>query len=1029
MEFFKVRNLSRGLMFIVMLFAAMTLYAQSDSFTVSGTVKDKAGEVVFGATILDTKTHNGTVSDMNGKFSIVVIPGSSIKVSYIGYTTAIIPIQKNKKVYDVVLDDNSVVVDELVVVGYGVQKKQTLTGSVAAVTNKDIVTTKNENLQNMLTGKIAGLRVVQNSSEPGSFGSVIDIRGMGNPLVVIDGIPRDNMARIDPEDVESISVLKDASASIYGVRAANGVILVTTKKGAKGKAEISYSGSFTWQKPSNFPEMVTSSEWMTISNERSRHNVDGGGPGWSDEQIANAKTTDWKSAVLRNTAPQTQHTISISGGTDKVNYYASVGYQNQGSFLQTNAINYDKYSLRSNISAIVAKGLKVDFNLSGLMDEKKSSAYSPWDVVRGLWLMQPMDPVYQEGGEGRYTQPSNTTLMNPVAMMDADAVGYNKYKSKWFQSSIAINYELPWVQGLKLKALYSYDYILNDNKSFTKQWNSYRGNQVYTRNDPAKVGRTFYGKDNNLWQIGADYARKFNDHNVAAMILLEQSKYAGDNFNGNKELSIPIDQVFAGNSENQYFGQSTSASALFDRANRALIGRAAYDYKSKYLIEFAFRYEGSSMFPSRSRWALFPSISGGWRVSEESFWQNSVMNVINNFKIRGSWGKMGDDSALAYQFLTGYNYPAGGGSNSMPGGAIFDDIFVNSSSPKGLANNNISWITAKTWNVGLDLEAFKGKLGLTADYFRRDRDGLLATRDASLPGIVGAALPQENLNGDFTNGFEIELSYRDRVSDFAYEIKGNMSYARSMNKHVEGAKKGNSYLNWKENSNDRYQDLWWGYGGSERLTSWDQIYYNDIYVGRGSVIGDYNYEDWNGDGQINDLDVHPLTNSGDRPLINFALTLNGSWRGIDLSILLQGAANRHISYSELLYEPLWANTNALSQFMDRWHPADSHADPYDPSAKWVSGNYGYSGSMPNPNSTYNMQNAAYLRLKTIELGYSLPQKWINKIGAKNVRVYLSGYNLLTITGLKYCDPEFPSSSQGYNYPLNKTITVGANIKF
>ena len=761
-----VQNLLKVWLCAMVSFMTVTLYAQGNSFKVSGTVKDNTGELVIGATVIDTKTKNGCVTDVDGNFSLEVTPNSSIKVSFIGYKSQTIAIKAEQKVYNVILQSDNVLIDELVVVGYGVKKKQTLTGAVSAVNTKDIVSTKNESLQNMLTGKIAGLRVV-----------------------------------------------------------------------------------------------------------------------------------------------------------------------------------------------------------------------------------------------------------------------HKTYKSKWFQSSFSLSYDVPWVEGLKLKGLYSYDYIMNDNKEFENTWKSYRDNQVWTRNDPPKVGRTFYSKDNTLWQVQANYSREFNGHNIDAMLLFEESTYKGDNFNGKKELSIPIDQVFAGNADNQQFGQSTAASALFDNANQALVGRVAYDYKSKYLIEFAFRYEGSSKFPANSRWAMFPSVSGGWRVSEEKFWKESSLNFINNLKIRASWGKMGDDGALAYQFLNGYTYPVGGAAYAMPGGAIFDGSFVNASATKGLANQSISWIEAKTFDIGFDLEAWDGLLGLTVDYFRRDRDGLLTTRAASLPGVVGAALPQENLNGDMTRGYEIEISHRNTINEFSYEIKGNFAYARSENKHVEGARKGNSYLNWKQNSNDRFTDLWWGYGAGERFTSWDQIYYNSIYIGRGSVLGDYNYEDWNGDGWINELDEHPLTNTGDRPLINFGLTFNASWKGFDVSLLLQGAAKRHISYDELLYNPLWANTNALDQFMDRWRPADGHADPYDPATKWISGHYAYTGSLPNRNSEFNMQNAAYLRLKTIEVGYNLPKPWLTKIGVQGLRVYLSGYNLFTITGLKYCDPEFPSGNYGYNYPLNKTVTIGANLKF
>lgn len=422
-----VQNLTKALLCTVLLAMSLAAYAQGGSIKVSGTVKDNTGETVIGATVVDTKTGNGTVTDLDGNFTLSVSANSSLKITFIGYETQTIAVKANKTKYDVILKSDNVLLEDVVVVGYGVKKKETLTGAVASVSTKDIVATKNESLTNMLSGKISGLRVVQNSSEPGAFNSSIDIRGFGSPLVIIDGIPRENMARVNPDDVESISVLKDASASIYGVRAANGVILITTKKGAKGKPEINYSGSFTWQFPSNFPDLVSSPEWMTLANEKSVHNVDGGSPIYSAEEIASAKTTDWKSAVFRNAAPQQQHSLNVSGGTEKVKYYASLGYQEQESFLQTNNMNYDKWTLRSNLSADITKRLKLDVNLSAMMDERNTPHYGSWDIVRGVWLMQPFDPIYQEGGG--YTQPSNTTLINPVAMMNSNDVGYKKYAS------------------------------------------------------------------------------------------------------------------------------------------------------------------------------------------------------------------------------------------------------------------------------------------------------------------------------------------------------------------------------------------------------------------------------------------------------------------------------------------------------------------------------------------------------------------------------------------------------------------------
>lgn len=1005
---------------------SIPMLAQQQSRLISGIIKDESGEPMIGASVLDVSTKQGTIADMDGKFTLEVTSSSKLQISFVGYKDQIISGKDLKKNMIIVLKSNTEMIDELVVVGYGSQKKETLTGAVSQISNKEVTTTKNENLTNALAGKIPGVRVVQNSSEPGTFNTAIDIRGLGSPLIVIDGVPRDNMQRIDPDDVETISVLKDASAAVYGVRASNGVILITTKKGKNNSPEVSYNGNFTWQKPSNFPDLVNAEEWMVLNNELKMHLVDGGGIIYSDDVINEYRTgkkqsTDWKSAVMKSVAPQTQHTLNISGGTDKINYYTSFGYMYQGSFLATDDINYDKFNLRSNISGKITNNLKFDLKLYGMLDERQTPTYDSWNIIRAMWLMNPVDPIFYDESENKYIQPANTGLMNPVAIMNSDNVGYCSYQSKWFQSSLGMTYDIPWVEGLSVSGMYSYDYILNDNKTYQKTWNLYRDNLKYTYLDPSKVSRYFYGKTNTLWQVKADYQHNFKGHNVNATVIYEESMKEGDNFYGTKELSLPIDQVFAGNSENQQFGQDTNQAVLYQRSNKAFIGRFTYDYLSKYLFEFAFRYEGSSMFPANARWKLFPSVFGGWRISEEKFWKESKLNFINNLKLRASYGILGDDSVLAYQFLQGYKYP--------DGGCVFGDGWVGGITHTGPANNNISWIKAKSFNIGADLEAWSGLFGLTAEYFIRERSGLLATRNTSLPGLIGTTLPQENLNGDISRGYEIEVSHKNIIGDFAYQVKGNLAFTRTTNTYVESARAGNSYLNWRQNSNDRFNNVWWGYEGNGRFTDWNSIYYSPVMVGRGTILGDYNYLDWNGDGIISDLDVHPIATSGDRPMMNFGLTFNASYKNFDLNLLFQGAAMRYIAYEELLYEPLWGGSNALSQFMDRWHPKDPYADPYNPALEWEEGYYGYTGSRPDKNSTYNMQNAAYLRLKNIEIGYTLPVNWMNKVNIKSMRIYLSAYNLLTFTPLKYLDPEFPSSSQGYNYPLNKTITLGLNLKF
>jgi len=1047
------RNLTNFLKIAIclpLILVTMTISAQNNTISVTGKVLDKSGEPILGVTILDQKTKEGCITDANGSFSMKTTPGSVLKFSFIGYTPTEVTIIKGKTSYDVVLAENNILIDELVVIGYGVAKKETLTGAVAAVTNKDIITTKNENLQNTLTGKVSGLRVLQNSSEPGQFNSTIDIRGFGAPLVVIDGVPRTNMARLDPEDVESISVIKDASGAVYGSRAANGVIIITTKKGTKtGAASITYTGNMTWQTPSNYPDLVNAADWMTLYNESQKHNVDNSGivPKYTADEIASYRngtnaSTNWKAAVMRRSAPETQHTISATGGNDAITYYTSIGYQYQGSFLQTDAINYKKYNIRSNISAKINKNLQLDLNMSGLLDDRQSSPYSSNDIVRSMWLQHPMDKVYYDEAAKKYAMMDWNVILNPVAMMDKSLVGENDYKSKWFQSNISLTYKVPFVKGLSIKPMYSYDYTLNDNKEYSKSFSlylptgaEYKANSQTSGN--SKVTRYFYGKDASLWQIQLAYEGKFGSHTVHAMNLLENSHYQGDNFYGSRYLVLPLPQLFAGITDNQEIKQSTSSGSLFDFANRASVGRLSYDFKNRYMAEFSYRYEGSSKFPKNSRWGFFPSVSAGWRISDEKFYKNSPLKFINDMKLRASYGVTGDDSALSYQFISGYQYPASGSRTGLPAGYIFGNSFVSGSSNTGLANSAITWYTAKTLNVGLDATAWEGLLGATVEYFNRDRSGLLTTRLGSLPGIVGANLPQENLNSDQASGFELELSHTNRIGELRYQIKGNISYTKTKTKYYEMAKLGNSYLNWRNGVNDRNNNLWWGYSGDGRITNWDNIYYNPVYIGRGSVLGDYQYADWNGDGWISDLDVHPLATNGQVPLINYGVTLSAQWRGLDLTMLLQGAGKKYVIAREFLYQPLWSNTNAISDFMDRWYPADPASDPYNPATQWVKGEYGYTGSSPNAASDFNIQNAAYLRLKTLEIGYTLPTKVLNYINLKSLRIYASAYNLLTFTKLRYMDPEFYTNNTsgsgltnlGYNYPINKTFTIGVTVKF
>lgn len=1006
-------------MFLVLLISCST-WAQE--VNIEGTVSDETGPLP-GVNVIVKGTSNGTITDMDGTYSISTEIGETLVFSFLGYKTREVKVENNDPL-NVILKISTSTLEEVVMIGYGAKKKVSLTSAVSSIDSEEIMTTRNENVQNMLTGKIAGLRVIQNSSEPGSFDNSIDIRGLGDPLIIIDGIPRDNISRLNPDDIESVSVLKDASAAVYGVRAANGVILITTKKGTPGKMELNYTGTYGIQVPSGMPETVGAIDYMTLVNESTMHNVNGGRLAYTEEDFeafrnGTRTSTNWYDEVMRDAAPQTQHSLSANGGTEKIRYFFSTGYTYQESIIKSDDLNYERFNIRSNISAELADGLTMSLNLSGTMDEKEQPFEAAWWVIRSMWYQPPTEMPYANGNPDYLSNVIGG--LNPVSQSNADVNGYQRFNNKWFQSSLSLDYDIPFVEGLNVKALYSYDYQISVNKLFRKEYNQYTYNaendtyNPHVNNSPSRIRRSFFEYPDNLARISLDYERDFGDHNVTGLLLYEQSTESADNFYAQRDLSIPVDQLIAGNSEDQE--GYMSVGNLYKFANKAVVGRLAYDYSSKYLAEFSFRQDGSSKFSEDKQWGFFPAVSIGWRLSEEDFWRSSPLSFVNNFKLRGSYGRTGDDSASSYQFISGYNYPAGGSSNGLPPGSVFGNTFVNAVQSKGLPNPAITWYTSDMYDIGVDLEAWDGLFGFTFDYFVRERDGLLATRGLSLPDVVGTSLPQENLNGDRTSGFDLEVSHQNSFGDFNYNVRGTLGYTRTRNTYIEQAEAGNSYLNWLHNASNRNQGVYWGYGSAGRYENYGDIVNSPTYVARNVVVGDYNYLDWNNDGVNNILDSHPIAYTG-RPLVTYGMNLNGNFRKLDFNLLFQGAAKTEVAYFEQLNNPLWAGGAPLTQFMDRYHPVDPTADPYDPDTEWVAGRFAYTGTIPYTNTSFNVQDASYLRLKSVELGYSFNE---------HIRVFVNGYNILTWTDLKYVDPEHPSSTYGYLYPLNKKFAVGLNI--
>ncbi|MDR1863939.1 MAG: TonB-dependent receptor [Bacteroidales bacterium] len=1047
------KKLATTLFFWIAFLTAIQLNAQTAK-VIKGNISERNGESVIGASVGISGTTLGTVSDMNGNFSIEApstLPANAVlTVTYIGYTSQKKTIG-NETVFNFVLEEDPTRLEEVVVVGYGTQRKATLTGSVVAVNSDQLVTTKSGNVQNMMTGKLPGLRVIQKTSEPGQFTNQFDIRGLGSPLLVVDGVPRGDLPRMDPNDIESVSILKDASAAIYGVRAANGVVLVTTKKGERGKAKIEYSMYYGIQTPAEMLRPLNAWDRAVLYNETSMRSTSTPLLTYDDayfEALKNGEMpdTDWYGAILRSTSPQQQHNVSISGGGEKVDYYINFGYNDQGSFYTTNSANYNRHNLRSNVNAQITKNLKGGINLNLMMDETNRQNINSWEIFGMLWRSRPTEPVYANNTAPYFYHPD--VEWNPAAVIHPELAGYVRDKKNLFQSNMHLDYTVPFIKGLTASALFSYDKTYNDNSNFKREYNEYRYNAVtetyeggWMRNSKTNLTRSYSNSFTTLWNARLNYDNTFIDtHHVNALLLYEESYNQGYDFRAMRYFEIPIPYLFAGNAENQ----EGTGSGLNENASRALVGRLNYDYLGKYITEFSFRYDGSSKFPKGKQWGFFPSVLLAYRLSEENFIKDNLP-FVRNLKIRGTWGKLGDDGASQFQFIEGYDYPQSyHNKQNLPRGSVFGNTFVNALGFRAAPNYDLTWYTATMLNLGMDADIWEGLLGFSLDLFRRDRDGLLDTPAIVVPGTFGSSISQANLNADRTKGFEVELKHHNRVDKLDYNITAFVQMTRNMWTERLQPDRSNSYDYWRNNLVGRYNDIWFGKGANGQYRSYDEVAHS-IYAIAGTLPGDPIYEDWNGDGTIDDQDKYPIatttssntnlpgTNLNDTrnyPLMNFGMTLNGQWKGLDLNILFQGAGMSYVGFGNQLLNPLQWDGNALEMLNDRWHPVDPKKDPYDPTNTWTSGFYPYGRTRAEETSAFNIQKGTYLRLKSAELGFTIPGNLLfTKTGVKNLRVFVNAYNLLTLTGVRGLDPEKPSETYGQLYPLNRTFNFGGTLTF
>lgn len=1044
---FLSRMITATLCFICFSFSAL---AQND-ITVKGVVLDNASIPVIGVNVMVKGTTTGVATDLDGNYSITVPQNAILEFSCIGFET----VRENvngRSLINVVIREDENFLDGVVVVGYGTQKRGSVIGAVSGVGTDDIMTTKSENPQNMLTGKIPGLRVWQKSAEPGTYNASFDIRGLGSPLVIIDGVPRsvEEFQRLNASDIDNVSVLKDASAAIYGVRAGNGVLLVTTKSGSEGKTKVNYSGSFTFQTPSKMPELTDVYDAMTLWNEKNLNKVTGGSIIYDEQVYEDYKsgkrlTSDWNSLIMAKMSPQTQHDLSVSGGTEKIQYYLSFGYLYQEGFFKSRDLWYDKYNLRSNVTAEILKGLKFNLNISGLLDNRHTPYSSSVDIIRNYWSQGVVNPAFADKEQTLLNYAGLDLNKNTVAMMTSEISGYHMSKQKYFQSSASLDYDFGTLtnvlSGLHAKVLLGYDFKYNQNESFRKEYYLYAWDevnqtyksQIYNGSTPNNLTRSAYNQQQNLYQFILNYDRIFADkHKIGALIGYEMQKHEADNFYGSGDLSFSTPYFTSLSGLNQTVG--IDKGAFHEVMYQALIGRLNYSYADRYLVEAQFRYDGSSKFAPGHQWGFFPSVSAGWRISEEPFFKESPLSFINQLKVRASYGVLGDDNSMNYEWISGYTYRGGevdedGWYQRYAPGYMFNGAFVYSADPSSLPNINITWLRSTTFNIGADFEAWRGKLGASFDYFKRIRTGIFARNSVGLPTVVGASAPYENLDSDSHLGLEFEIYHKNKVGDFSYELRGMMSITRQ--KYLIGSSNGaygNSYEKWRnDNLNNRYQGVQFGYESAGRYESWEDIWSYDIYKENSTLPGDYKYLDWNGDGEINGYDAHPIAYD-QTPWMNYSLSFNLAWKGLDFSMLWQGSALGSMKYSEPLYN-IWGSQGGgtLVQYLDRWHPRENGADIYDPTTEWVPGYYGFTGHYPDENSSFNRVSTAYLRLKSVELGYTIPKfKKSQKFG---LRVYVNAYNPFTITGVKFVDPEHPDSDMGRMYPLNKTYTVGLSLSF
>ncbi len=1013
--------------------------AKSTQTIVKGKVFDKeTGETLPGVNIIVKGHMTGTSTDSNGEFEISIADLNTIlSFSFIGYITKEIVVDATY--LEVFLEPETQYIDDVVVVGFGSVKKENLTGSISSIKNEDIIKTTHSSLAQNLQGKIAGLQIRQNSGQPGDFDESINIRGFGSPLYVIDGIPRGGnveFQKLNPEDIESISILKDASAAIFGINAANGVVIITTKRGKRGSIKLRVNNSLSIMEPTNVVKMCDASQYMDIRNDASV-NI-GESPYISREELEKYHNkepgyvgVDWYDLTFKPFSLMNQHTISAEGGNNMAQYFVSLGYQNEGSILKTNDMYYKKYTFRTNVHSNLTKDIVANVSLSGRLDEKFQTGSSFFNIFKGTRVCLPTDNVYANDNPDYLANVYSN--LHPLALSSADISGYSNNRGKLFSSIASLAYRPPFIEGLEIKGVISYTSNFGSLKNLSKSYKAYTydpGTNNYFPSilrSPTTISDAITDINNTALQAHLSYNKTIADnHNIGVTLVSEQRRiFTKYSYLFRDYDFYTNDQLDQGSTNNQ----QTDGTEL-EAAHLSYIGRFTYALKNRYLLEYAFRYDGSYRYHPDRRWGFFPVISGGWKISDEPFIKDRL-SVLSSLKIRASYGVVGEDTGEPFQYLSGFSTKYAGGYEFTNG------IYTSGASSPSLTNEALTWSTSTIKDIGLEFGFFKGKLFGEFDIYQRDRKGLLATRLISWPNTFGAILPQENLNSDRTLGIDFSLNHRNKINNLNYTLSANFNISRTKLLYIESIPFTSSYHKWRFGLSERWSDLVWAYTYLGQFQNEDEIAtspgQNGTLGNLNELPGDFKYKDVNGDGIIDQHDMLPIFTHG-MPKIHYGLNFNLNYKRFDFNILMQGSAMYTLRFNEVYATVMCFNGNTPAYFWDRWHLED----PYDPESNWVPGKYppsrtwdvfGY--SMYNESSRWRF-DASYLRLKSIELGYSIPASF-DWLSLSDIRLYFNVHNLLTFCNsfVKPFDPEKIEGAYnaGFTYPLTRSYSFGLNLIF